>query len=611
MIQSILELFTTVEKAEAMLESPMIKLIFTSLFILFIVTLIVHIMLYVRINRIRNHLKHTGRMDIEPLLQMKTEFDVRKAEESLQVETFVQEQISGWRMFHVPVVSFIKLVHMTISVFILLGVLGTFIGLTISLGSINGVEDQLIENVSGVLSGIDVAFYTSIIGMSFSLIMTVLVKVLNTEYVLTDVMLVLESQLEGAEGQDMRQMVEVSESIRDSIQDLQRTNQASLQAVVESFTGFKDYTAGLEKSAKDLALFNDGLSENLDNFQELFHQMKVVTDGFSDGTVQLNKNFDALFSYFKKSDRRNERFVETFEKTAGKVEEVSQAQIDSLSGFDDTADELKHFTSSLVEEQGEVHTALAAITAETKVLIDNIATHNDTFTHVFGSGLDKELSGIRHVVGELQASFEKVGRPIASLPEALEIVNQTQVEQQDLLADRFAELKEFNRTFANHINNHATESQALETRVKDTSVTFDDMGRNNTQLIQEIKETMNHLGHHFTQREQQVESSVEMVKSTLSNYVATLEGTLGSKLDGVIRKIEDSMQASSNELSRGFSDMRRQAEETKQNHARQSEQLIGGLSQEIQLLNRQLEQIARQAQTVQTNRRLGTDHNAY
>src|SRR5699024_12500325 len=104
------------------------------------------------------------------------EFEKRQAGESIQVETFVQEKISSWRMANIPVVNLIKLVQMTVSVFILLGVLGTFIGLTISLVSIETTGDQLVENVSGVLSGIDVAFYTSIVGMGFSLIMTVLVR---------------------------------------------------------------------------------------------------------------------------------------------------------------------------------------------------------------------------------------------------------------------------------------------------------------------------------------------------------------------------------------------------------------------------------------------------
>lgn len=173
---------------------------------------------------------------------------------------------------------------MTVSVFILIGVLGTFIGLTISLGSINATGSQLVENIAAVLSGIDVAFYTSIAGMGLSLFMTVLVKVLNTEYMLTDIMLKVESHLEGNEQDGISRLINVSETINQSIQHLQQTNQQSLTGIENAFAGFQEYTTGLQQSAKDLAAFNVGLSSNLEEFQELFHHMKEVTDGFGEST---------------------------------------------------------------------------------------------------------------------------------------------------------------------------------------------------------------------------------------------------------------------------------------------------------------------------------------
>src|SRR5699024_4751258 len=132
--------------------------------------------LFIKLKRIQTYLKETDRMDIEPLNRFKEQFTEMQKTESVDKETFVQEKFSNWRIFNLPVVNLIKLIQMTVSVFILIGVLGTFIGLTISLGSINSSSDQLVENVASVLSGIDVAFYTSIFGMGFSLIMTVLVK---------------------------------------------------------------------------------------------------------------------------------------------------------------------------------------------------------------------------------------------------------------------------------------------------------------------------------------------------------------------------------------------------------------------------------------------------
>src|SRR5690625_1347955 len=313
MVQAILEIFTSEEKATAMLANPIIEFIFMVLMITFVITLFVHVALFVRLRKTRNYLKETNRMDIEPLqsiqkqfdklehregtyvetfvqerfsswrvfhipvinliklIQMRSEerrvgkegkytswprdwssdvcssdlfvrlrktrnylketnrmdieplqsiqkqFDKLEHREGTYVETFVQERFSSWRVFHIPVINLIKLIQMTVSIFILLGVLGTFIGLTISLGSINAGGDQLVENVANVLSGIDVAFYTSIFGMGFSLIMTILVKMLNTEYMLTDLMLMVESNLVRDEQEGMSRLIAVSETMNESI----------------------------------------------------------------------------------------------------------------------------------------------------------------------------------------------------------------------------------------------------------------------------------------------------------------------------------------------------------------------------------------------------------
>src|SRR5699024_4548770 len=104
MLEFLLERFTTAEKVEAMLESPIIELIFVALFVIFMVTFVTHFMVYFKIKKVRSYLKETNRMDIEPLQTFKKEFEQRQMDESLRLETFVQEKFSSWRLFNIPVV---------------------------------------------------------------------------------------------------------------------------------------------------------------------------------------------------------------------------------------------------------------------------------------------------------------------------------------------------------------------------------------------------------------------------------------------------------------------------------------------------------------------------
>src|SRR5699024_6087827 len=207
------------------------------------------------------------------------------------------EKIASWHMLRIPLVDILNSVEMTVSVCMLLGVLGTFIGFAISLGSIQAGGEQLVNHVSSVLSGIDVAFYTSIVGMGFSLIMTVLIRLFNVEYLLTDIMLHIESHLERQERHGIVEMIDVAEKIHQAIVHLQATNEASLQSMVQAFGGFKDYTSELQQSAEDLAHFNEGLAKNLTEFQTLFQQMTEVTNGFATGTKQLNEKFETIVYY--------------------------------------------------------------------------------------------------------------------------------------------------------------------------------------------------------------------------------------------------------------------------------------------------------------------------
>jgi|SRR5690625_2536279 len=482
MLEAILGMFTTEEKVQAMLAYPIIKIIFTSLFVLFFVTLCIHLILFYKLKHLRTYLKNTYRMDIEPLTTIKQQFDERQASEYVTVETYVQEHFSNWRVYHIPVISLIKFIQMTVSLFILLGVLGTFIGLTISLGSIQAGSDQLVENVAEVLSGIDVAFYTSIIGMGCSLIMTVLTKVLNTEYMLTDLMLTVESILEGNEQKGFGRMIDISEAMHQSIKDLHETNKQSLQEVVDAFTGFKDYTSGLEQSAKDLAIFNDGLSENLTAFQTLFQQMKAVTDEFSEGTDHLNENFSSLFTYFDKLDEHQRQMLAHLEETSKQMNDVSGSYVSFLRAFDDTAEHLRQFTATILDRQNETYTTFDQLQRDISDLVETMNRHNQTFKRIFGDDVSIQLEKIAAYLNDL------------SRFNMLEGIQKQQKEQTDLLTDRFRELKAFQQTIQQYMKDTESSQDDLNREMKQITNTLEQFNRVNEQQNDNIKDIISHMG---------------------------------------------------------------------------------------------------------------------
>ncbi|MGM8213095.1 MotA/TolQ/ExbB proton channel family protein [Virgibacillus sp. W0430] len=588
MVEAVLGIFINREKVELILANPIIEFIFIILLFTFIATFLIHIALFNKLKNIRNYVRETNQMDMEPLNRFEKQFNDRQQTEAVKPETFVQEQFSSWRLFNIPVVSLIKTIQMTVSMFILIGVLGTFIGLTISLSSINTEGDQLVENVSAVLAGIDVAFYTSIAGMGLSLIMTVCLKIFNTEYLLTDIMLKAESILEGHEEGSMHRLIDVSETINESILRLQKTNEQSLQAIVNAFSGFQDYTSSLQQSAKDLAAFNDGLTDNLQQFQNLFHNMKQITDGFSDATTKLNTNFDTLFAYFKKADGRNERLSQTVEGMYERIKEASKAQKSIFEHFQASVDELKQYIHSIVEEQTDLQASFKSIIKQNSRLVDTMGQHNKEFKNVFGNNVSAQLAGIVSTLSKLSNDFDMLENAIGSLPEALETISHTQVEYKHLLIDRFEELKQFNRTFNNHLKSHADDSIRFDKQVQEASRTYEQIGLKNNELLHEINTVISKTAHISNEQERQIELKIAHLTDALTKHVAILGSTLEDKLDRVVRNMHETAEKTSDGLNRDFRELSRITGDIQKENFRFIQQILQELSREIQQLNRQL-----------------------
>lgn len=595
MVQAILELFASKEKVAAILVHPMIEFIFLTLFIAFILTVTIHLVLFLKINRIRKYLKETNRVDIEPLQTFKEQFDLRQKEEALNVETFVQEKFSSWQMFRVPVIAAMKLIQMMVSVFILLGVLGTFIGLTISLSGMSMSGDFLIENVVGVLSGIDVAFYTSIVGMTFSLFTTILRRVLNTEYMMTDLMLMVESHFEGDEQHGMNRLIEVSEAIHQSLHE-----------VVKSFVGFREYTTGLQQSAKDLAAFNDGLSSNLQDFQTLFQQMKAVTDGFADGTTALNENFSSLFAYFKKVDQRNERVANIIEQIFEKAQETSSAQMQTLKHIEVTSEELKNFVTSVVEEQKQVRQTFEQVVKEQQQMVAVIAEHREELKKIFGHQVSEKLGNLSNDLKNLRHGFEQLGDGVSKLPQYLEMTNRTQEEASHILSERMRKLAEFSTKFNQHLDNHANQSVTFENHMLKATDTFKQLGAKNEQLIQEINATVSQINQSFQHRERELDKSVDVLRDALLKHVASLEGELDHRLHDVVRQFGDAMNRTSEGMKRELVDIRRMTEDIQRNYFRSIQQLLQEIGREFQTYNRSVQTTSQQNAT-----HIGMDRNEF
>lgn len=598
MIKGILSLFTTEEKVSAMLSHPIIEMIFFTLFSLFFVSVFLHFALYIKIKRVRQHLQQTGTLTIEPLQTMKKEFIEKQKLENIAIETFVQERFSRWKIFHLPMIQLIQLTKMTVSVFILLGVLGTFIGLTISLGSMSIAEEQLLQNISVVLSGIDVAFYTSIVGMSFSLMMTLLLKLLNTEYMLTELMLMTESKLIKEHKKGLPKLIEVSETIHGSIQDLQITHEKSLAGIIDAFSGFKNYTDGLIQAAKDLDSFNKGLRENLQHFQGIFEETRTMAKTFHKGTTVLNDNFDQLFTFITESEQRQQKSLKLFEQTYENITAANRHQTETIHTLSDTMASFKTFSEDLLTEQQKISQTMQNIHQESRKFTEQLEGHNQRLSKIFGNHLSDQIGNVAQNVHTLAGHFHRMEDAFNRLPSALEAIDETQEEYRYLLAERFREIERFNESFQNHLRQHSEETINFDTKLREALTSFDQVEKRNYELLNELHRVAQELMQGYQRRDQDQETMLRMLQDALANYMMSVERTFSEKLESIIREISESIRGLSRDIQGEIYDIQRRTEEIQERQAEGMSRLYEGFGRELQ---RTLQEVARGMRNVSSS----------
>lgn len=588
MLEIFLNFFTTEEKVQAMLAYPIIRLIFLTLTIGFLITVVIHLALYFRLKRLNHYIKSTNRLDLDPVQTMAQKYNNHE-KAHIPLETFIQEQFSKWKFFHIPVVGLIKMIRATISIFILLGVLGTFIGLTISLGAVQTEGDELIEHVVQVLSGIDVAFYTSIIGMSASLILTLLTRIFNTEYMLTDLMLTVESAFATEKKQGLSQLIHVTESVKQSIDHLHETNEQSLQEVVSSFTGFKDYTTGLQQAAKDLAIFNEGLTENLKQFQTLFQQMEKNTSTFQKGTDTMNENFASLINYFKGTDERNEYIAGRLEQTFINVEKTLGSQEDIAEKVATTVKNMQKFSTSLIENHKNIERHISTVNRSLGEVSEVMKHHNEEFKRLFGDDVSQRLEHIGQYIHDLAKQFDRLDDSLFYLPEALQEVSQAYKTHKILMDDRYNEMKHFNETFHEHLREHKIESVAFEQQMKQARSSFEQMNRENHQLLQVISRTINQMNDSVYEKELVLEQAVNRLQQSMQQFLERIEYSLGDQLQQVGTQMNQATMQMINQINDEFGQIQRLHEQLLQEQTRTYQQMMQTLDGNVQSLHQQIQ----------------------
>lgn len=206
----------------------------------------------------------------------------------VNITSFIEEVVSDLKHNNLPLLEKIRSIKNSSSISILLGVLGTFVGLSTMLLCVD--TKDIINSLPSTISSMQTAFTTSIFGVVFSLIIGYFTKIKDCEHVLIQIMLKSENLLTSEITHFKSERMDLKvEEVKNTIKQISKSIEA-----IEKF----------DKISKDLNDFNDEFISGIEALKSLLEGSQSSIKTFDQSVRKLDKQFNIL----------NIKFVKLFDK---------------------------------------------------------------------------------------------------------------------------------------------------------------------------------------------------------------------------------------------------------------------------------------------------------
>jgi methyl-accepting chemotaxis protein len=211
-----------------------------------------------------------------------------------------------------------RFVRAAVSLMIILGLLGTFYGLTLSIGNLvellsAGQHTEMLTSMDSIIGGLidsvrgmSVAFVTSLFAIACAILLTVLTIFNNIETARENLFVDLEEYLDNVVAREVSQEIDseyemLNKALKSTLDDFSSNMERSFNYVVESFQGpltaaTSEIGNASDQLLKSIALFDRSLAnfrENTRDFSEFNHHLRTNIDrmnvGFADLTETLKE----------------------------------------------------------------------------------------------------------------------------------------------------------------------------------------------------------------------------------------------------------------------------------------------------------------------------------
>ena len=389
-----------------------------------------------------------------------------------------------------------------------IGVLGTFVGISIGLWKFN--PNDITSSVPLLLSGMKIAFATSIIGMAASIFMKYIALKNEDEENIDDIMELFNT------------MIAESRNVNNTLIENQKQTENVLNKVSEIWASHQENLTVVLKS-EILNLNNNTISKQ----EELIGEFKKLGECFT----LLNSGVNNLLTW-------QENYKETIENTTKELEIVIQTihnADESIESISKNSSLIKENNEKLSEVLKEINKTQNVIIESNKSIIEISNTAKESIPQI-----NEHFTNIDNRTKESTAYLQTlISENLNNIKSYLEKITE------DVLSKTTQSIYENNRQFKYEISEHISQCKMLIYSLKDLIPDINEhllstQKRFNKTLIHFNEEVQNSLRENTLE----INKQVQLLKENTANINNTLDDTISLST----KRLENITIATSNQI---------------------------------------------------------------
>ena len=389
-----------------------------------------------------------------------------------------------------------------------IGVLGTFVGISIGLWKFN--PNDITSSVPLLLSGMKIAFATSIIGMAASIFMKYIALKNEDEENIDDIMELFNT------------MIAESRNVNNTLIENQKQTENALNKVSEIWASHQENLT-VELKSEILNLNNNIISKQ----EELIGEFKKLGECFT----LLNSGVNNLLTW-------QENYKETIENTTKELETVIQ----TIHNADESIESISKNSSLIKENNENLSEVLKEINKTQNVIIDS----NKSIIEISNTAkesipqINEHFTNIDNRTKESTAYLQTlISENLNNIKSYLEKITE------DVLSKTTQSIYENNRQFKYEISEHISQCKMLIYSLKDLIPDINEhllstQKRFNKTLIHFNEEVQNSLRENTLE----INKQVQLLKENTANINNTLDDTISEST----KRLENITIATSNQI---------------------------------------------------------------